>query len=58
MCHEPRLRWPDIPRAYHADKLVSYLADINSQTLQLLEANDFATLKQAIDARLQALRPS
>jgi hypothetical protein len=25
---------------------------------QLLEANDFATLKQAIDARLQSLRPS
>jgi hypothetical protein len=43
---------------YHADKLVSYLADINTQTPQLLEANDFATLKQAIDARLQSLRPS
>jgi internalin A len=43
---------------YHADKLVSYLADINSQTPQLLEANDFATLKQAIDARLQSLRPA
>ena len=43
---------------YHADKLVSYLADINSQTPQLLEANDFATLKQAIDARLQSLHAS
>jgi internalin A len=41
---------------YHADKLVSCLADINSQTPRLLEANDFATLKRAIDARLQALR--
>jgi len=40
----------------HADKLVSCLADIHSQTPQLLEANDFATLKQAIDARLQSLR--
>jgi internalin A len=43
---------------YHADKLVSYLADINSQTPQLLEADDFAMLKQAIDARLQSLRPA
>jgi hypothetical protein len=43
---------------YHADKLVSYLADINTQTPQLLAANDFATLKQAIDARLQSLHPS
>ena len=41
---------------YHADKLVSCLADIHSQTPQLLEANDFATLKQAIDARIQSLR--
>ncbi len=45
-------------RAYHADKPVSYLADINSQTPQLLEADAFATLKQAIEARRQALRPS
>jgi internalin A len=40
----------------HVDKLVSYLADMNSQAPQLLEANDFATLKRTIDARLQALR--
>ena len=44
--------------AYYIDKLVSYLADINTQTPQLLEANDFAALKQAIDARLQSLCPS
>jgi hypothetical protein len=39
-------------------KLMRYLADMNTQTPQLLEANDFTTLKQAIDARLQSLRPS
>jgi hypothetical protein len=44
--------------AYYIDKLVSYLADMNTQTPQLLEANDFATLKHAIDARLQSLHPS
>ena len=41
---------------HHADKLLGYLADINSQTPQLIEANDFETLKRAIDKRLQQLQ--
>jgi hypothetical protein len=38
-----------------ADKLLTCLADINSQTSQRLAANDFETLKRAIDARLRQL---
>jgi hypothetical protein len=41
---------------FHADKLLTHLTDINSQTPQLIEANDFETLKRAIDQRLQQLR--
>jgi hypothetical protein len=36
--------------------LARYLADINSQTPQVIEANDFETLKRAIDERLQQLQ--
>jgi hypothetical protein len=38
---------------HNADKLLTYLADINSQTPQMLAANDFETLRRAIDARLR-----
>jgi len=41
---------------HHADQLLSYLADINSQTPQALAADDFAALKRAIDARLRQVR--
>jgi hypothetical protein len=37
---------------------VTVLGNPLSQTPQLLEADAFAMLKQAIDARLQSLRPS
>jgi hypothetical protein len=37
----------------NTDKLLTYLADINSQTPQMLAANDFETLKRAVAARLQ-----
>ena len=40
---------------FHADKLLTHLADINSQTPGLIEANDFDMLKRAIDERLQHL---
>jgi internalin A len=39
----------------NADHLLTYLANINSQTPELLAADDFATLKNAIDERLQAI---
>ena len=39
----------------HHGTLASHLADINSKTPQLIEANDFETLKRAIDARLRQL---
>jgi internalin A len=42
--------------AQNIDPLLSYVANMNTLTPELLEANDFASLKQAIDARLQQLR--
>ena len=39
----------------HHGTLTSHLADINSQTPQVIEANDFETLKRTIDERLQQL---
>jgi hypothetical protein len=41
---------------FHADKLLTHLANINSQTPQFITANDFETLKRAIDERLQQLQ--
>ena len=41
--------------AQHIDPLLSYVADMNTLTPQLIAANDFATLKQAIDERLRQL---
>ena len=39
----------------NADHLIDYLADMNTLTSQLLAANDFATIKRAIDDRLAEL---
>jgi hypothetical protein len=42
---------------FHADKLLTHLADINSQTLECIAADDFDMLKRAIDVRLHQLHP-
>jgi internalin A len=39
----------------HHGTLASHLTDINSQTPQVIEANDFETLKRTIDERLRQL---
>jgi hypothetical protein len=51
--HREAEKYRDI--AQHIDALLTYLADMNSQTPQDLEVNDFAALKQAIAARIQHL---
>jgi internalin A len=41
---------------FHADKLLTHLADINSQTPERIAADDFDLLRRAIDARLHQLQ--
>jgi hypothetical protein len=52
--HQEAEKYRDI--AQHIDKLLRYLADMNSRTPQDLETNDFAVLKQAIAARVRELQ--